>query len=152
LHVNKLPSIIKAIFLLLESARSQKIGVKILSYIAVGATTVAGALYAVLAADIVDANPLAGIFFVLAGAIHLFWVIPYGRGWGVRWYYAGMATTAFLAVMWAVLRAVNFYAEETIVPLTSLTTAIGALQAAFLFSTALLMTFKELRGIRHNRY
>lgn len=132
----------------MESARSQIIGVKILSYIAIGATAVAGALYAILAADIVDVNPFAGIFFVFAGAVHLFWIIPYGKGWGVRWYYAGMATTAFLAVMWAVLRAVNFYTEETIIPLTLTTTGIDALQAAFLFSTALLMTFKELRGDR----
>lgn len=88
---------------------------------------------------------------MFAGAVQLFWIIPYGRGWGVHWYYTGMATTAFLAITWAILRAVNFYAEETIIPLTSITTAIGALQAAFLFSTALLMTFKELREIRHNR-
>jgi hypothetical protein len=135
-----------------ENMQLQKIGVKMTSYIAIGVTAVAGALYGVLAADIVDVNPLAGMFFLFAGAIHLFWTIPYGRGWGVRWYYAGMATTAFLAVMWAILRALNFYAEETIIPLTSMTTAIGAFQAAFLFSTAFLMTFKELRGTRHNRY
>ncbi len=92
------------------------------------------------------------MFFLFAGVIHLFWTIPYGRGWDVHWYYAGMATTAFLAVMWAILRAVNFYAEETIIPLTSMTTAIGAFQAAFLFSTAFIMTFKELRETRHNRY
>jgi hypothetical protein len=35
----------------------QKIGVKMTSYIAVVVTTVAGALYAVLAADIVDIKP-----------------------------------------------------------------------------------------------
>lgn len=129
----------------------QKIGVKMTSYIAVGVTAVAGALYAVLAADIVDVNPLVGIFFVFAGAIHLFWTIPYGKKWDVHWYYAAMATTAFLAVMWAILRAVNFYAEETIIPFTSVTTAIGAFQAAFLFSTAFLMTFKELRESSYNR-
>jgi hypothetical protein len=54
--------------------------------------------------------------------------------------------------MWAILRAVNFYAEETTIPFTSMTTATGAFQAAFLFSTAFLMTFKELRESSYNRY
>ena len=97
-------------------------------------------------------NLLVGIFFVFAGAIHLFWAIPYGRGWDVHWYYPVMATTAFLAVMWSILRTVNFYAEETIILFTLMTTATGAFQAAFLFSTAFLIIFKELRESSYNLY
>jgi hypothetical protein len=40
-----------------------------------------------------------GMFFLVSGALQLFWVIPMIRRWGRPWYYFGLGGTIVLIIM-----------------------------------------------------
>jgi len=61
-----------------------------------------------------------GIFFLVAGLIQLFWVIPMIRRWGRSWYYVGLVGIAVLIIIWAMTRVPNPITHGMALPINSM--------------------------------
>jgi hypothetical protein len=80
----------------------------LLSFVAAGATVIAGLIHLSLV------NPLRGplqdfgIFFLVSGTAQIFWIIPTIRNWHRIWYYTGITGTGVLILIWVLSRFSSF--------------------------------------------
>jgi hypothetical protein len=77
-----------------------------ISYTAAVAIAIAGILHLI---DLgIDTDHLENmsitVFFIVAGAAQIFWVIPTVRHWGNSWYFIGIAGNVALIAIWMVSR------------------------------------------------
>src|ERR671925_437115 len=84
-----------------------------------------------------------GIFFLVAGILQLFWVIPMVRRWGRPWYYFGLAGTVVLIILWAVTRVPNLITHGRALPINSTSIVTEVFEFAFIAITALIIISGE---------
>ncbi len=78
--------------------------IKPIAYAASGTTAIAGILHLIMVPRLIEFNINTGIFFLIAGILQVFWVLPTIRMYGRVWYYTGMGGTIGLIVLWAITR------------------------------------------------
>ena len=61
-----------------------------------------------------------GVFFLVAGVLQLFWVIPMIRRWGRPWYYFGLGGTIALVVLLGITRMPNPITQGRGLPINSM--------------------------------
>jgi hypothetical protein len=75
-----------------------------LYYAAAATTAIAGILHLIQASNVLGFNLNFGIFFIVAGTVQLFWVLPIIRRWGLPWYYVGIGGTIVLMILYVITR------------------------------------------------
>ena len=74
-----------------------------LFYVAAASTLIAGVLHLTIIPMFFTLMPMnVTIFFLIAGAAQLFWVIPVLKRWRNLWYYVGVGGTVILIALFVV--------------------------------------------------
>lgn len=73
------------------------------------------------------------VFFIIAGAAQLFYVVPMIRRWGRPWYYIGIMGTAILIIIWIGSRIPSGFSDPLPIDLRSI--LVQVFQFAFLLFT-----------------
>ncbi|PWU82080.1 MAG: hypothetical protein DLM72_03520 [Candidatus Nitrosopolaris wilkensis] len=80
------------------------------------------------------------IFFLVAGLLQLFWVIPMIRRWGRPLYYIGLGGTIVLIIMWVMTRVPNPITKGRALPINSISIVTELFKIAFIIITALIIS------------
>lgn len=88
-----------------------------------------------------------GIFFLVAGILQLFWVIPMIRRWGRPWYYFGLGGTIVLVILWSITRVPNPITHGRALPINSMSIVTELFEFAFIIITAIIIISNK-RSIR----
>ena len=76
---------------------------RVLFYVAAASTLIAGVLHLTIIPMFFTLMPMnVTIFFLIAGAAQLFWVIPVLKRWRNLWYYVGVGGTVILIALFVV--------------------------------------------------
>jgi len=76
---------------------------RVLYYVAAASTLIAGVLHLAIIPLFFTLMPMnVTIFFLIAGAAQLFWVIPVLKIWRNTWYYVGISGTVILIVLFVI--------------------------------------------------
>ena len=76
---------------------------RVLYYVAAASTLIAGVLHLAIIPLFFTLMPMnVTIFFLIAGAAQLFWVIPVLKRWRNLWYYVGVGGTVILIALFVV--------------------------------------------------
>lgn len=76
---------------------------RVLFYVAAASTLIAGVLHLAIIPMFFTLMPMnVTIFFLIAGAAQLFWVIPVLKRWRNLWYYAGVGGTVILIALFII--------------------------------------------------
>lgn len=81
-----------------------------------------------------------GIFFLVAGVLQLFWVIPIIRRWGRPWYYIGIGGTIVLIILWVMTRVPNPITNGRALPINSMSIVTELFEIAFIIMTAIIIS------------
>jgi hypothetical protein len=84
-----------------------------------------------------------GIFFLVAGVLQLFWVIPMIIRWGRPWYYFGLGGTIVLVVLWGITRIPNPITHGRGLPINSVSIVTELFEFAFIIITAIIIISNE---------
>jgi hypothetical protein len=76
-------------------------------YAAAGVTGAPGIIHLYLSSQLIGHAPNFGVFFLVAGILQLFWILPVIKKWHKGWYYGGIAGTAVLILIWSITRMPN---------------------------------------------
>src|SRR5215211_1988543 len=107
------------------------IKIKTLYYGAAATTAIAGILHLIQGSNVLGFNLNFAIFFIVAGIAQIFWVVPVIRGWGLPWYYVGIAGTIVLMILFVITRMPDNPITGRGGPVSPMALAIELLQAAF---------------------
>ncbi|MGI0102354.1 MAG: hypothetical protein ACREA7_07145 [Nitrosotalea sp.] len=80
---------------------------KVLLYASAAATAIPGIIHLDLANQVITHVANFGIFFLVAGILQLFWVLPVIRQWHMGWYCVGIGGTIALIAIWSITRMPN---------------------------------------------
>ena len=80
------------------------------------------------------------IFFLVAGLLQLFWVIPMIRLWGRPWYYIGLGGTILLIIMWVMTRVPNPITNGRALSINSMSIVTELFEIAFIIITAIIIS------------
>lgn len=119
-------------------------------FIAAAATTaIAGILHLTLVPNAINFNINNAIFFLVAGIVQIFWVLPMLKRWGRIWYVIGIAGTVVLIGVWMITRIPDNPVTGRDGPISEMAIAIEVLQIAYIVITVLI-TLKEKseRGVQ----
>ncbi len=76
---------------------------RVLFYVAAASTLIAGVLHLTIIPMFFTLMPMnVTIFFLIAGAAQLFWVIPVLKRWRNLWYYVGIGGTVILIALFVI--------------------------------------------------
>ena len=98
---------------------------------AIASTAIAGVLHIFMVPRSIDRDGYEGIFFLIAGILQVFWILPIIKEWNKVWYYIGIGGTAVLFVLWFAERIPGLESGKGI-RLSANTVAIEAFQIAFI--------------------
>jgi hypothetical protein len=100
-----------------------------------------------IAPNVLGFNLNTGIFFIVAGIVQLFWVVPTVRRWGLPWYYVGIGGTVLLIILFAITRMPNPITGMAL-PVQPMGIAVESLEAAFIgLSAAVIAGESRLKEI-----
>lgn len=116
-----------------------------LYYGAAASTGIAGILHLILVSNAINFNINNAIFFLIAGILQLFWVIPMIKRWGRVWYAIGIAGTVILIGIWAVTRLPDNPITSRGGPISEMAIAIEVFQIAYIVISAVIIA-KERVG------
>ena len=116
-----------------------------LYYAAAATTAIAGILHLIQASNVLGFNLNFGIFFIVAGIVQLFWVLPIIRRWGLPWYYVGIGGTIVLMILYVITRMPDNPITARGGPVSPMALAIEVLQAAFIGPTAAIIVYESKR-------
>ena len=116
-----------------------------LYYGAAASTGIAGILHLILVSNAINFNINNAIFFLIAGILQLFWVIPMIKRWGRVWYAIGIAGTVILIGIWAVTRLPDNPITGRGGPISEMAIAIEVFQIAYIVISAVIIA-KERVG------
>jgi hypothetical protein len=116
-----------------------------LYYAAAATTAIAGILHLILAPNTLEFNLNSGIFFIVAGIVQLFWVLPIIRRWGLPWYCVGIAGTIVLMILFLITRMPDNPITGRAGPIMPMAIAIEVFQAAFIGLTAAIIVYESKR-------
>lgn len=80
---------------------------RVLFYSASAATGIAGIIHLYLTSQVIEHATNIGIFFLIAGILQIFWILPTIRIWDNKWRYLGIVGTAALIIIWGITRFPN---------------------------------------------
>jgi len=112
---------------------------------AIASTTIAGILHIFMVPRSIDRDVYEGIFFLIAGILQVFWILPIIRDWNRIWYHIGIGGTAVLFVLWFAERIPGLESGKGI-RLSANTVAIEAFQIAFIGLCIVLLRRKLKKG------
>lgn len=112
--------------------------IKPIAYAASGTTAIAGILHLIMVPRLIEFNINTGIFFLIAGILQLFWVLPTIRMYGRVWYYIGIGGTVGLIILWAITRVPNPLTNRGL-PVNEMGIAVQVFQVAYVALLALLI-------------
>jgi hypothetical protein len=110
-----------------------------LYYGAAASTGIAGILHLILVSNAINSNINNAIFFLVAGILQLFWIIPMIKRWGRVWYAIGIAGTIILIGMWVITRIPDNPITGRGGPISEMAIAIEVFQIAYVVLTAVIM-------------
>lgn len=110
-----------------------------LYYGAAASTGIAGILHLILVSNAINFNINNAIFFLIAGILQLFWVVPMIKRWGRVWYAIGIAGTVILIGIWAVTRLPDNPITGRGGPISEMAIAIEVFQIAYIVISALII-------------
>lgn len=111
----------------------------LLYYGAAACTGIAGILHLVLVSNAINSNINNAIFFLVAGILQLFWVLPMIKRWGRIWYAIGIAGTVILIGIWVITRIPDNPITGRSGPVSELAIATEVFQIAYVVLTAVIM-------------
>lgn len=111
----------------------------LLYYGAAACTGIAGILHLVLVSNAINSNINNAIFFLVAGILQLFWVLPMIKRWGRIWYAIGIAGTVILIGIWVITRIPDNPITSRGGPVSELAIATEVFQIAYVVLTAVIM-------------
>ena len=119
------------------------------SIAAAATTAIAGILHLTLVPNAINFNINNAIFFLVAGIVQIFWVLPMLKRWGRIWYVIGIAGTVVLIGVWMITRIPDNPVTGRGGPISEMAIAIEVLQIAYIVITVLI-TLKEKseRGVQ----
>jgi hypothetical protein len=110
-----------------------------LYYGAAASTGIAGILHLILVSNAINSNINNAIFFLVAGILQLFWIIPMIKRWGRVWYAIGIAGTVILIGIWVITRIPDNPITGRGGPISEMAIAIEVFQIAYVVLTAVIM-------------
>jgi hypothetical protein len=110
-----------------------------LYYGAAASTGVAGILHLILVSNAINSNINNAVFFLVAGILQLFWIIPMIKRWGRIWYAIGIAGTVILIGIWVITRIPDNPITGRGGPISEMAIAIEVFQIAYVVLTAVIM-------------
>jgi len=111
----------------------------LLYYGAAACTGIAGILHLVLLSNAINSNINNAIFFLVAGILQLFWVLPMIKRWGRIWYAIGIAGTVILIGIWVITRIPDNPITGRGGPVSELAITTEVFQIAYVVLTAVIM-------------
>jgi hypothetical protein len=111
----------------------------LLYYGAAACTGIAGILHLVLVSNAINSNINNAIFFLVAGILQLFWVLPMIKRWGRIWYAIGVAGTVILIGIWVITRIPDNPITGRGGPVSELAITTEVFQIAYVVLTAVIM-------------
>jgi hypothetical protein len=111
----------------------------LLYYGAAACTGIAGILHLVLVSNAINSNINNAIFFLVAGILQLFWVLPMIKRWGRIWYAIGIAGTVILIGIWVITRIPDNPITGRGGPVSELAITTEVFQIAYVVLTAVIM-------------
>lgn len=117
-----------------------------LYYGAAASTGIAGILHLILVSNAINSNINNAIFFLVAGILQLFWVIPMIKKWGRIWYAIGIAGTIILIGIWAVTRIPDNPITGRGGPISEMAVAVEVFQVAYIVITAVIIAKERVGG------
>jgi hypothetical protein len=110
-----------------------------LYYGATASTGIAGILHLTLVSNAINFNINNAIFFLVAGILQLFWIIPMIKRWGRIWYAIGIAGTIILIGIWVITRIPDNPITGRGGPVSEMAIATEVFQIAYVVLTAVIM-------------
>ena len=111
----------------------------LLYYGAAACTGIAGILHLVLVSNAINSNINNAIFFLVAGILQLFWVLPMIKRWGRIWYAIGIAGTVILIGIWVITRIPDNPITGRGGPVNEMAIATEVFQIAYVVLTTVIM-------------
>ncbi len=111
----------------------------LLYYGAAACTGIAGILHLVLVSNAINSNINNAIFFLVAGILQLFWVLPMIKRWGRIWYAIGIAGTVILIGIWVITRIPDNPITGRGGPISEMAITTEVFQIAYVALTAVIM-------------
>jgi hypothetical protein len=116
------------------SFQTQTLINRVLFYVAAASTFIAGVLHLAIIPMFFALTPVnVMIFFLVSGAIQLFWVIPVLKRWSNLWYYSGMGGTAILIALFVIAVPARG------LPVSELEITIEVIQIVFIISSIMIV-------------
>ena len=112
--------------------------IKPIAYAASATTAISGILHLIMVPRVLEFNVNTGIFFLIAGVLQLFWVLPTLKMYGKVWHYIGIGGTIGLIILWAATRVPNPITGRGL-PVNEIGIITQVFQVAFVVLLALLI-------------
>ena len=112
---------------------------KLLYYGAAACTGIAGILHLILVSNAINFNINSAVFFLVAGILQLFWVLPMIKRWGRIWYTIGIAGTVILIGIWAITRIPDNLITGRGGPISEMAIATEVFQIAYVVITTVII-------------
>jgi hypothetical protein len=114
--------------------------------VAAATTAIAGILHLTLVPNAINFNINNAIFFLVAGIVQIFWVLPMIKRWGRIWYVIGVAGTAILIGIWVITRIPENPITGRGGPISEIAIAIEVLQIVYIVTTLLIISKEKVKG------
>lgn len=111
-------------------------------YAAAACTAIGGILHLIMAPRLLEFNVASGAFFIIAGILQLFWVLPTIKQYSNIFNYVGIGGTIGLIVLWAITRVPNPITNRG-GPVNEMGIAVQVFQVAFVALLAVIIAKKR---------
>jgi branched-subunit amino acid transport protein AzlD len=114
-------------------------------------TAIAGLLHLFLASQLLSilTAPKIMVFFLIAGLLQLFWVIPTIKQWSSFWNYAGIGGTLALIGIWSLTRFPNPIVGRAL-PVNAMGVLEETLQVSFIV-LLFIVSYQRKQELRQNK-
>ncbi|MEO9364814.1 MULTISPECIES: hypothetical protein [Candidatus Nitrosocaldus] len=107
-------------------------------YAAAACTAIGGILHLIMAPRLLEFNVAGGAFFIIAGILQLFWVLPTIKQYSNIFNYVGIGGTIGLIALWAITRVPNPITNRG-GPINEMGIAVQVFQVAFVALLAVII-------------
>jgi hypothetical protein len=117
---------------------------KLLYFGAAACSGIAGILHLILVPNAINFNINNAIFFLVAGIVQLFWILPMIKKWGRIWYAIGIAGNIILIGMWVITRIPDNPITGRGGPISEMAIATEVFQIAYIGITAVIIAMERV--------
>ncbi len=107
-------------------------------YAAAACTAIGGILHLAMAPRLLEFNVASGAFFIIAGILQLFWVLPTIKQYSNIFNYVGIGGTIGLIALWVITRVPNPITNRG-GPINEMGIAVQVFQVAFVVLLAVII-------------